>query len=112
MEFTDVILISKTGLSASEVHDRIFVILKNLNTQARIVPINKGKINVDGILGMGVFDKAKQASGWLKQLRGVCIVDTHECASVGLFVRLGDHYIPKYSISPCNVQKSMESDTA
>jgi G3E family GTPase len=70
VEFADVILISKTDLVASETIERLIAILKNLNTQARIVPISKGQINVDDILGKGLFnfDKAEQAPGWLKEL--------------------------------------------
>ncbi|WP_339724583.1 zinc metallochaperone GTPase ZigA [uncultured Paraglaciecola sp.] len=72
VEFADVILVSKTDLVESTELNRLISILKTLNTQARIIPISHGKINVEEVLGTGLFDfdKAQQAPGWLKEMRG------------------------------------------
>jgi G3E family GTPase len=80
VEFADVILISKTDLVNKASIERLSAILKSLNTEARIVPISQGQINVDEILGTGLFNfaKAEQAPGWLKELRGEHIPETQE----------------------------------
>lgn len=80
VEFADVILVSKTDLVQSTELNRLISILKNLNTQARIIPISHGKINVEEVLGTGLFDfdKAQQAPGWLQELRGEHTPETEE----------------------------------
>jgi G3E family GTPase len=80
VEFADVILVSKTDLVESTELKRLISILKNLNTQARIIPISHGQINVEEVLGTGLFDfdKAQQAPGWLKELRGEHTPETEE----------------------------------
>lgn len=80
VEFADVLLISKTDLvEASEV-ERLKAILKNLNTHARIIPIANGKVPIDDVLNTGLFDfeRAEQAPGWLKELRGEHVPETEE----------------------------------
>lgn len=80
VEFADVILVSKTDLVQSTELNRLISILKNLNTQARIIPISHGQINVEEVLGTGLFDfdKAQQAPGWLQELRGEHTPETEE----------------------------------
>lgn len=72
VEFADVILISKTDLAAADEIERLTAILRSLNTSARIIPIENGQVTVSDILGTGLFnfEKAQQAPGWLKELRG------------------------------------------
>ncbi len=80
VEFADVILISKTDLADSAEIDRLTAILKTLNTNAKIVPIANGKVDVDEVLNTGTFDfeRAQQAPGWLKELHGEHIPETEE----------------------------------
>ena len=80
VEFADVILISKTDLASAEDVERLKVIIRTLNTSARIVPIQHGDINVGEVLGTGSFDfdRAQQAPGWLKEMRGEHIPETEE----------------------------------
>lgn len=80
VEFADVILLSKTDLVDNHDVQRLLAILKNLNTQARIIPIKNGQVNVDDVLGTGLFDfdKAQQAPGWLKEMRGEHNPETEE----------------------------------
>lgn len=80
IEFADVILISKTDLASAEDVDRLKAIIKTLNTQARIIPISERNIDIGEVLGTGLFDfdRAQQAPGWLKEMRGEHVPETEE----------------------------------
>jgi len=80
VEFADVILISKVDLVPSDDIERLTAILKTLNTTARLIPIEHGKVNIDAVLNTQLFDfeKAQQAPGWLKEMRGEHIPETEE----------------------------------
>jgi len=80
VEFADVILISKTDLADSADLERLQAILRTLNTEARIVPIKNGEVPIDQVIGTGLFDfeRAQQAPGWLKEMRGEHIPETEE----------------------------------
>ncbi|MFK7854621.1 MAG: zinc metallochaperone GTPase ZigA [Granulosicoccus sp.] len=80
IEFADVILVSKTDMAAKEDVKKLIAILQTLNTQARIVPIVNGQINIDSVLNTGLFDfeRAQQAPGWLKEMRGEHVPETEE----------------------------------
>jgi len=80
VEFADIILISKTDLVQDNEIEKLKAVIKNLNTHARIVPISKGKVPSGDILNTGLFDfeRAQQAPGWLKELRGEHIPETEE----------------------------------
>ena len=80
VEFADVILVSKTDLASSSDVERLIAILKTLNTDAKIVPIAEGQVNIDDVLSTGLFDfeRAQQAPGWLKEMRGEHVPETEE----------------------------------
>ena len=80
VEFADVILISKTDLVSASDTERLTAILKTLNTDANIVPIAHGQVNVDDVLSTGLFDfeRAQQAPGWLQEMRGEHVPETEE----------------------------------
>ncbi|USH05421.1 zinc metallochaperone GTPase ZigA [Grimontia kaedaensis] len=80
VEFSDVILISKTDLAEPADIERLTAILKTLNTRARIIPISHGQVNVDDVLNTGLFDfeHAQQAPGWLQEMRGEHVPETEE----------------------------------
>ena len=80
VEFADVILISKTDLANSSDIDRLTAILKTLNTDAKIIPIAQGQVDIDEVLNTGLFDfeRAQQAPGWLKEMRGEHVPETEE----------------------------------
>lgn len=80
VEFADVILISKTDLAPESDAERLKVILATLNIHAKIIPIENGKVDIDAVLNTGLFDfeRAQQAPGWLKELRGEHIPETEE----------------------------------
>lgn len=80
IEFADVILISKTDLVDDAKKERLVAIIKTLNTNARIIPITNGQVQIDDVLNTGLFnfEKAQQAPGWLKELRGEHVPETEE----------------------------------
>ena len=80
VEFADLILISKTDLVTFEDLERLKAILKTLNTSAKIMPIVHGNVEIDKVLNTGLFDfeRARQAPGWLKEMRGEHIPETEE----------------------------------
>ncbi|WP_246506133.1 zinc metallochaperone GTPase ZigA [Kistimonas asteriae] len=80
VEFADVILISKTDLVEKADIERLTAILKTLNTHARIMPITQGHVELDAVLNTGLFDfeRAQQAPGWLKEMRGEHVPETEE----------------------------------
>lgn len=80
VEFADVILISKTDLAKREDIERLTAILKTLNTHARVIPISQGKVNINDVLDTHLFDfeRAQQAPGWLKEMRGEHVPETEE----------------------------------
>lgn len=80
VEFADVILISKTDMVASNVLQRLTAVLKTLNTEAEIIPIEAGKVPIEQIVGTGKFsfERAQQAPGWLKEMRGEHVPETEE----------------------------------
>lgn len=68
VEFADVILVSKTDLATKEDIERLTAILRTLNTDAKIIPIAEGQVDIDSVLDTKLFnfEKAEQAPGWLK----------------------------------------------
>jgi G3E family GTPase len=80
IEFADVLLISKTDLvNESDIH-RLIAILKALNTNARIIPMSHGDVDIDEVLNTGLFDfeRASQAPGWLQEMRGEHVPETED----------------------------------
>ena len=80
IEFADVILISKTDLVANSEIERLKAIIKTLNTDAKIIPISNGDVDLNEVLNTGKFDfeKAQQAPGWLKEMRGEHVPESEE----------------------------------
>jgi len=80
IEFANVILISKIDLIASDEIANLQAILRSLNPDAEIVPMTMGQVDLGKVLNTGLFDfeKAEQAPGWLKELRGEHVPETEE----------------------------------
>ncbi|MEO4049143.1 zinc metallochaperone GTPase ZigA [Pseudomonas sp. CAU 1711] len=80
VEFADVILISKTDLISSAEREELTAILRGLNTEAEIVPMVMGQVPLKQIINTGRFDfdRAAQAPGWLKEMRGEHVPETEE----------------------------------
>lgn len=80
VEFADILLISKIDLLSAQQVEELKTILKKLNSEAEIIPIENGQVALDKVLNTNKFDfeKAKQAPGWLKELRGEHVPETEE----------------------------------
>jgi G3E family GTPase len=80
VEFADVILISKTDLISSAERDELSAILRRLNTHAEILPMRMGAVPLEKVLDTDRFDfqRATQAPGWLKEMRGEHVPETEE----------------------------------
>ncbi len=80
VEFADVILISKIDLVETADIERLTAILKTLNTHANIIPITQGQVDIEAVLNTHLFDfeRAQQAPGWLKEMRGEHVPETEE----------------------------------
>ncbi len=80
VEFADVILVSKTDLVSEQDIANLIAVLKTLNTEAKIYPIQNGQIDLANILNTQLFsfDKAQQSAGWLKEMRGEHIPESEE----------------------------------
>lgn len=80
IEFSDILQISKTDLASPEDLERLKGVLRSLNTEAEIIPISQGAVPLDKVLETGrfSFERAQQAPGWLKEMRGEHIPETEE----------------------------------
>ena len=80
VEFADVILLSKVDLAGEAQVERLSAILKTLNTDAEIIPIEHGAVDLEEVIGTERFnfERAQQAPGWLKEMRGEHIPETEE----------------------------------
>jgi G3E family GTPase len=80
IEFCDVLLISKIDLICTEKLEELKAVLRKLNATAEIIPMTKGNVPLAKLLNTGKFnfDKAQQAPGWLKELRGEHTPETEE----------------------------------
>ena len=80
VEFANVLIISKLDLVSPQDGTRLMDILRHLNPDAWILPADRGRVSLSSVLGTGLFDfdKAAQAPGWLKELRGAHVPETEE----------------------------------
>ena len=80
IEFCDLLLISKTDLISAEQLAELNAILTKLNPDAEIIPVERGNVPLDKVLNTGKFnfEKAQQAPGWLKEMRGEHTPETEE----------------------------------
>ncbi len=97
VEFADIILISKTDIVNQKDIDKLQAIIRNLNADARIIPISQGKVTTKDILSTGLFDfaRAQQAPGWLKELRGEHIPETEEYGISSFVYKARRPFYPK-----------------
>ena len=80
VEFSDVILINKIDLINPVELIQLQGILRSLNTEAEIIAIKDGRVELSKLLNTGKFsfEHAQQAPGWLKEMRGEHIPETEE----------------------------------
>ncbi|NLU73326.1 GTP-binding protein [Streptomyces sp. HNM0575] len=80
IEFADVIVLNKLDLVEDGTAARLRATLTRLNPAARIVPVTHGRVNLEDVLGTGLFDleRAQQAPGWVMELNGDHVPETEE----------------------------------
>ncbi|MCL5051032.1 MAG: zinc metallochaperone GTPase ZigA [Firmicutes bacterium] len=80
IEFADVIVITKADLVAPAQLQRVKGVVQSLNPRAVIHTSEHGKLNPQHIINTGLFDfeRAAQAPGWLRELRGEHTPETEE----------------------------------
>ena len=80
IEFANVLVVSKLDLVSPVAAERLEGMLRHLNPDAHVVHADRGKVPLDAVLGTGLFDfeKAAQAPGWMKELRGEHVPETVE----------------------------------
>ncbi len=72
IEFADIILLNKCDLVEEEGLKLLESVLRSFNTEAKILRSEFGKIALGEVIDTGLFDfdRASQAPGWLKVMRG------------------------------------------
>jgi G3E family GTPase len=80
VEFADVIVLNKTDLVAPRELRSLRELLCRINPGARLVEARFGAVAPELVLGTGRFDfeRAAQAPGWLRTLRGEEVPETEE----------------------------------
>jgi len=80
VEFSDILLVSKTDLVSQGDLERLKGVLRSLNSEAEIVPIQQGNVPLEKVLNTHrfSFERAQQAPGWLKEMRGEHTPETEE----------------------------------
>ncbi|SBS34803.1 Putative metal chaperone YciC [Marinomonas aquimarina] len=80
VEFADLLLISKIDLVSEAELNELKAILRSLNSLAEIIPMERGQVPNEKLLGTGLFnfEKAQQAPGWLAEMRGEHTPETEE----------------------------------
>jgi len=80
IEFCDVLVVNKLDLIDEQDRHRLFATLRSLNPRARMLSAQFGQVPLNQLLNTGLFDfdRAAQAPGWLKELRGEHIPEAEE----------------------------------
>lgn len=80
IEFADVILLNKIDLVDRNMRRDVIGVIKALNPQAYLIETEYGQVPLAGILETGRFDfeRARQAPGWARELRGEHTPETEE----------------------------------
>ena len=78
VEFSDVLLVSKTDLISGKAKDELIAVLRGLNSTAEIIPCAMGEVGLDKVLRTGLFslEKAARSPTWLKHLHGEHVPET------------------------------------
>ena len=70
IEFANVVLLNKIDLVSEEDKRRIHAMIAALNPKAKIYETTNSKVDLDNVMGTGLFNlaEAEEASGWLDSL--------------------------------------------
>ncbi|MGC6367461.1 MAG: zinc metallochaperone GTPase ZigA [Candidatus Marinamargulisbacteria bacterium] len=80
VEFANIILLNKSDEIEPEHRKKIKGVIKALNPDAECIETNHSNVELTKVLNTGSFDfeKASEAPGWLKEMRGEHIPETEE----------------------------------
>jgi len=80
IEFANVILLNKSNDVSDEDRKKVRGVIQALNPDAKCIETNYSEVALTDVLNTGLFDfeKASEAPGWLKELRGEHIPETEE----------------------------------
>lgn len=80
IEFANVIIVNKINDISSENLKKVMGVIKALNPDATCIKTNYSQVSLPDVLNTGLFDfeKASQAPGWLKEMRGEHNPETEE----------------------------------
>ena len=80
IEFANIILLNKSNEVKPEDLKKIKGVIKSLNTDAKCIETNYSDVALSEVINTNLFDfeKASQAPGWLKEMRGEHIPETEE----------------------------------
>jgi G3E family GTPase len=80
VEFANVLVIAKADLVTTAAREALEGMLRHLNPDARILCADHGRVPVSAVLGTGLFDfeRAAEAPGWMKELRGEHVPESVE----------------------------------
>ncbi len=80
IEFSNIILLNKVNEVKPEHVKNIKGVIKALNPDATCIETNYSDVSLKDVINTGLFDfeKASQAPGWLKEMRGEHIPETEE----------------------------------
>jgi G3E family GTPase len=97
VEFADVILISKIDLISQAEREELTAILRSLNAHAEVHVMSMGAVPLSKVLNTGRFDfeRAAQAPGWLKELRGEHVPESQEYGIVSSAYRARRPFHPQ-----------------
>ena len=89
VEFANVILLNKTDLINQSELQKLSEIIHKLNPEAKIIPTNHSKVNLNEVINTKTFDfvKAEESAGWIKELENEHIPETDEYG-IGSFLSL------------------------
>lgn len=70
IEFADVIIVNKMDLVSKKQKKKIFKTIKSLNPVSKVIRTNYSRVDVNDVVGTGLFDfeKASSSAGWLQSL--------------------------------------------
>ncbi|WP_373533409.1 zinc metallochaperone GTPase ZigA [Vampirovibrio sp.] len=96
VEFSNIILLNKADLVCETDLGKLESILHRLNPDAKLIKTTFGKVPLTEILNTGLFDfeKASEAPGWLKELRGEHIPESEEYGISSFVYKSGKPFHP------------------
>ncbi|MFE1835030.1 GTP-binding protein [Streptomyces sviceus] len=96
IEFADVLVLNKLDLVDAEAAARLRAALVRLNPVARIVEAEHARVDLQQVLGTGLFDleRAQQAPGWAQELNGEHVPETEEYGVSSIVFRSGLPFHP------------------